>query len=192
VDTYAPGSQIFWHDETKTAILENGVFYSALPGSTTFIGHDDRMYIWIPDDCQAPSMYLFAPGNDTVTDEGWIIIAAAAGGVVAVKAGIIIAGALGQAATAKTAEIISKADRVGSALQTNIYHRAGSYLTQEQLKLGQTFPITGNDGATYTLLQLTGQVNGKDGIFEYIVNSAGQVTYQLFKAGATIDGIISK
>lgn len=193
VDTYTPGSKIFWHDETKTAILENGVFYSAIPGSTTFIDKtDNKMYIWIPDDCQMPSSYLFAPGNDTVTDEGWMIIAAAAGGVVAVKGGILIAGALGQLSTNKVAEQIAKADRIGSAQQTNIYHRAGSYLTQEQLKLGQTFPITGNDGASYTLLQVAGEVNGKSGVFEYIVNSAGQVTHQLFKAGGTVNGIINK
>ena len=51
------------------------------------------------------------------------------------------------------------------------------------------FSIVGKDGANYTLLQVEGGVNGTDGIFEYIVNAAGEVTHQRFKAGGIINGI---
>ena len=88
------------------------------------------------------------------------------------------------------ADSIPSADRVGTALEKDdVYHRAPSYLSSDQLAQGSVFSIVGKDGANYTLLQVEGGVNGTDGIFEYIVNAAGEVTHQRFKAGGIINGI---
>lgn len=73
---------------------------------------------------------------------------------------------------------IYNADRIGSALNDDPYHRAASYLSKEQLANGRTYSFTGGDNKSYTLLQTKGQLDGVDGIFEYIINDAGQVTHQ--------------
>lgn len=44
------------------------------------------------------------------------------------------------------------------------------------------------DTTTVTLLQVEGMVDGKKGIFEYIINKDGKVTHQLFKPDKTITG----
>jgi hypothetical protein len=87
------------------------------------------------------------------------------------------------------AKIISTAERVGTALsKSDIYHRSASWLSRSQLAKGKTFNITGNDGVTRTLLQVNGQLNGKKGVFEYIIDEAGKVSHQLFKPGGVING----
>jgi len=106
-----------------------------------------------------------------------------------VKAGIAIVGSLGTTVSAKIADMITNAERIGSATKADLYHRAASYLTTEQLAMGQTFNIVGADKASYTLLQVAGELNGKSGVFEYIMNSSGEVTHQLFKIGGIINGI---
>lgn len=70
----------------------------------------------------------------------------------------------------------------------DVYHRSASYLSSDQLAQGSVFSIVGGDGINYTLLQVEGGVNGKDGIFEYIINAAGEVTHQRFKVGGVISG----
>jgi len=112
----------------------------------------------------------------------------------AVAAKIASATTAAGAATSKmtasaAAKIISNAQRVGSALRnSDIYHRAASWLTQSQLAKGKVFSIIGNDGVKRTLLQVNGKLNGKKGIFEYIINEAGNVSHQLFKVGGVING----
>jgi hypothetical protein len=54
---------------------------------------------------------------------------------------------------------------------------------------GTQFTLTGADGQAYTLTQVEGSVNGVTGRFEYITNSSGQLTHQLFVPGGTINGI---
>jgi hypothetical protein len=98
--------------------------------------------------------------------------------------------ATGAAASKMTAssaaKIISTAKRVGSALsKSDIYHRSASWLTKSQLAKGKVFSI--NNG-TRTLLQVNGELNGKKGIFEYIIDEYGNVCHQLFKAGGVING----
>lgn len=44
------------------------------------------------------------------------------------------------------------------------------------------------DNKSYTLLQTKGQLDGVDGIFEYIINDTGQVTHQRFIKGGIYTG----
>ncbi len=80
------------------------------------------------------------------------------------------------------------AERVGSALKDDPAHRAASFLSKEQLASGKTYSFTGGDGSSYILLQTKGKMDGKQGIFEYILNSKGQVTHQRFINGGTYTG----
>ncbi|WP_230854165.1 hypothetical protein, partial [Pseudomonas syringae group genomosp. 3] len=78
------------------------------------------------------------------------------------------------------ADRIVSANRIGSGLKDDMSHIAASYLTKEQLAAGKAFTLTGNDGVDRTLLQTLGGLNGKLGIYEYILDPAGRVTHQRF------------
>ncbi len=86
-------------------------------------------------------------------------------------------------------ESILNADRVGSGLKDDVYHKAASYLSKEQLQKGRSFPLKGNDGVTRTLFQVKGKVNGELGVFEYIIDTDGTITHQLFKKGKKVNGV---
>ena len=86
------------------------------------------------------------------------------------------------------ADEVYNAERIGSALKDDPSHRAASYLSKEQLANGRTYSFTGGDNKSYTLLQTKGQLDGVDGIFEYITNDAGQVTHQRFIKGGIYTG----
>ena len=86
------------------------------------------------------------------------------------------------------ADEIYNAERIGSALKDDPSHRAASYLSKEQLANGRTYSFTGGDNKSYTLLQTKGQLDGVDGVFEYITNDAGQVTHQRFIKGGIYTG----
>jgi len=86
---------------------------------------------------------------------------------------------------------IINADRTGSALKPDLYHRAPSHLSQEQLARGQTFNVTGGDGINRTLLQVTGELNGRAGVFEFLIQPNGTISHQLFKPGGIINGLIN-
>ena len=133
-------------------------------------------------------MGLLGDSADTVTVESGWIFGAAVGIVVVAKAGSAIAGALGSGATATIAETIIGAERIGSALKGDAYHRAASYLSKAQLSLGKAFNWVNGDGEKFTLFQVEGGVNGKQGVFEYLINEAGQIVHQLFKVGSKITG----
>lgn len=77
------------------------------------------------------------------------------------------------------------AKRVGSALKADTYHRAASWLTISQLSKGKIYFI--NNG-NRILLQVRGTLNGKRGVFEYIIDEFGRVCHQLFKVGGSING----
>ena len=87
---------------------------------------------------------------------------------------------------------ILNGERIGSGLKENSTHRAASYLSEEQLRSGHVYYVTGKDGNTYTLLQTKGQFNGVDGVFEYLINDAGQVTHQRFIAGGGYTGFTNQ
>ncbi|MCH5517375.1 hypothetical protein QPL90_25435, partial [Pseudomonas syringae pv. syringae] len=84
---------------------------------------------------------------------------------------------------------ILSANRIGSGLKDDMSHIAASYLTKEQLAAGTVFTLTGNDGVERTLLQASGGLNGKSGIYEYILDPTGNVTHQRFIENGLINGI---
>lgn len=86
------------------------------------------------------------------------------------------------------ADEIYNAERIGNALKDDPSHRAASYLSEKQLAAGRTYSFTGGDNKSYTLLQTKGQLDGVNGIFEYITNDAGQVTHQRFIKGGIYTG----
>ncbi|MCL2313212.1 MAG: RHS repeat-associated core domain-containing protein [Firmicutes bacterium] len=93
-------------------------------------------------------------------------------------------------ASGNVADFILSAPRVGRAQESDIYHRAGSFLSRSQLAQGKAFFIPDYKGVNYSvLLQTYGKVNNKSGIFEYIIAKGGVITHQLFKEGGVINGI---
>ena len=113
------------------------------------------------------------------------------GTTVAVGKKVVSAGRNIFAARAKAslAERILAADRSGSGLKADATHRAASFLTKEQLEAGTSFTIKGGDDIVRELLQTPGGMNGKTGIFEYILDPTKGVTHQRFIPGGKITGV---
>lgn len=84
---------------------------------------------------------------------------------------------------------IAVSRRVGSALKKDAYHRGASFLSRLQLSRGRLFSITGNDGVKRSLFQVRGGLNGRQGVFEYIIEPNGSISHQIFKPSAIVNGI---
>ncbi|WP_349681644.1 DUF637 domain-containing protein [Pseudomonas sp. UBA6562] len=87
-----------------------------------------------------------------------------------------------------SAQEIKNAQPIGSALKDDPLHRAPSYVTEQIPEKGRFFTIRGGDGKTYNLTQMEGEVDGKLGIFEWLVNSKGELTHQRFIPAGRITG----
>jgi filamentous hemagglutinin len=74
-------------------------------------------------------------------------------------------------------------------LKADASHRAASFGLDAVAKAGQSFSLKGGDGVTRTLIQAPGRVNGKAGVFKYIIDKAGQVTHQRFIERGVITGL---
>jgi RHS repeat-associated protein len=93
-------------------------------------------------------------------------------------------------ATEAESGAMSQMERVGSGLKDDPLHRATSWVVDDPA--AQRFTITGGDGVPRTLYQLPGEVNGKPGVFEWIVDSSGTdsvITHQRFIPGGQVTGL---
>ena len=86
------------------------------------------------------------------------------------------------------AKEVREAERIGSALKDDALHRAASFIPEEQLANGKVTSFLGADRKSYTLLQVNGNLNSSNGIYEYIINSSGEITHQRFIIGGKITG----
>jgi hypothetical protein len=84
------------------------------------------------------------------------------------------------------ADEIANARPVGSALREDIQHQ-GAFWAQPFAENGKVFTIRGGDNKLYTLTQVEGEFNGQKGVYEWIVNQAGELTHQRF----ILDGVIT-
>jgi RHS repeat-associated protein len=95
----------------------------------------------------------------------------------------------GVAETTADSGVLNEAEPVGSALQDDLFHSAATWMRDEAAENGTAFTLQGGDGSQNTLIQILGDLNGTAGRYEYIVNSAGDLTHQLFVPGGTINGV---
>ncbi|MCY1299515.1 hypothetical protein D9M70_490440 [compost metagenome] len=86
------------------------------------------------------------------------------------------------------AQEIRNAQPIGSALKDDPLHRAPSYVIDQIPEKGRLFTIRGGDGKSYKLTQMEGAVDGRSGIFEWLVNSKGELTHQRFIPDGRITG----
>jgi len=77
--------------------------------------------------------------------------------------------------------------RSGSALKGDAQH-AFNNIIDNYAGDATKFPLKGGDGVNRSLYQLKGSLNGKKGIFEWIVDPVKGVTHRRFIPGVGITG----
>lgn len=66
--------------------------------------------------------------------------------------------------------------------------RAPNFLVIQISRYGRTFSLLGGDGSNNTITQMLGGMNGKSGVFEWIINSKLELTHQRFIPDGRITG----
>ncbi len=87
----------------------------------------------------------------------------------------------------KISNPIVKSSRVGKATKTDIHHAFPNIIDNYAGK-AKTFPLKGADGKTRKLYQIKGSLNGKSGIFEWILDKDKGVTHRRFIPNGKITG----
>lgn len=90
---------------------------------------------------------------------------------------------------ADAARLVRDARPVASALKSDTFHRAATWAIDDIASSGSVYRYFGSDGIQRTLVQVPGKLNGIAGRFEWIVDSAGNLTHQIFVKGGSINGI---
>jgi hypothetical protein len=84
---------------------------------------------------------------------------------------------------------MSQMDRVGSGLKDDVYHRSVSWVVDDPA--AEQFNITDYDGTERSLYQLEGELDGKEDVFEWLVDDSGDdpvINHQRFIRGGRITG----
>jgi hypothetical protein len=84
----------------------------------------------------------------------------------------------------------STLEKTGSGLNDDLYHRAVSWVVNDPA--AKRFVIKGGDGVERELYQLSDGLNGKPGVFEWIIDRSGTspvITHQWFIPGGKVTGV---
>jgi len=90
---------------------------------------------------------------------------------------------------AKHSKNLLNAIPTGQALKSDKYHRAASFMSGDAAKYGTHYSHKSGDGTQGVLTQLKGEIDGVQGVFEYLVKG-DELVHQLFKPGRNVDGFI--
>ncbi len=82
---------------------------------------------------------------------------------------------------------VLKSSRVGKATKIDAHHAFPDIIDNYAGK-AKTFSIKGRDGKSRTLYQIKGSLNGKSGIFEWILDKETGVTHRRFIPNGKITG----
>ncbi len=82
---------------------------------------------------------------------------------------------------------ILKSSRVGKATKIDAHHAFPDVIDNYAGK-AKTFSIKGSDGKTRKLYQIKESLNGKDGVFEWILDKEKGVTHRRFIKDGKITG----
>ncbi|MFG2282463.1 polymorphic toxin-type HINT domain-containing protein [Streptomyces asoensis] len=97
--------------------------------------------------------------------------------------------------SAEAQEIIQNAKGYGSGLKRDAGHRAADFVVGDIATKGVTTRLVGGDGVERLLVQMPGEMNGKAGRFEWLVERGGSgnlITHQRFVNGGSMNGIPNK
>ena len=87
----------------------------------------------------------------------------------------------------KISNPILDSKRIGSATKLDSHHAFNNIIDNYAGK-AKSFPLKGGDGKTRTLYQISGGLNDKKGVFEWIVDSEKGVTHRRFIPNGKITG----